>query len=609
MAKKQSESNLNKADSNFNAGYASIKNHPIFGTLAGNAFIRRTDSYDNKCPKDGWTLTQSNGVIWVNPKRLATPDEWAYLLGHSLLHLGFDHFRGRTKEPEWIAACEVFAHQFLIDLKIGKPPEELLMSVDVRAQSEERLYERFKEDGVPKSLVGFGTAGTSMSDFVYVQSQYDRKGGDYWQQSFASGISLGVQSAINVAAGLEPFLGANTGAKTETPAARARRWFIDSYPLLGALAASFKLIEDPAVCVRMQISVAAISSEMKEIYINPAAGLTVDECKFVMAHEFMHAGLRHELRQGHRDAYLWNVACDYVINGWLTEMEVGARPHHALYDLELKGLSAESVYDRIASDLRMYRRLATLRGSIGDHGDIMLPEESTLWETPDGISLDEFYRRCLSQGLSYHEEGSRGFLPAGLIEEIKALSHPPMPWDVELAQWFDHHFPPVEKRRTYARPSRRQSSTPDIARPSYQKSEPDDSRTFGVVLDTSGSMDRQLLAKALGAIASYCNSREVQYVRVVFCDAAAYDQGYMSADDIAGRVKVKGRGGTVLQPGINLLEKAKDFPDSGPILVITDGECDHVRIRREHAFLIPTTARLPFAPHGKVFRIKVESGV
>jgi predicted metal-dependent peptidase len=354
----------------------------------------------------------------------------------------------------------------------------------------------------------------------------------------------------------------------------------------------------------MGISVAAINSEMKEIYMNPAAGLDFEECKFVMAHEFLHAGLRHELRQENRDAYLWNVACDYVINGWLTEMNVGSRPPSALFDHELKGLSAETVYDRIASDLRTYRKLATLRGNTGDHGDIIFPDDSALWDRGEGICLDEFYRRCLAQGLSYHDEIGRGYIPSGLIEEIKALSQPPMPWDVELAQWFDHHFPPVEKRRTYARPSRRQSSTPDIPRPSYQVIDPGDSRTFGVVLDTSGSMDRNLLAKALGAIASYCNSRDVRFVRVVFCDAAPYDQGFMSADDIAGRVKVKGRGGTVLQPGITLLETASDFPDTGPILIITDGFCDNVRVKREHAFLIPSYGRLPFAPKGKVFRIR-----
>jgi predicted metal-dependent peptidase len=92
--------------------------------------------------------------------------------------------------------------------------------------------------------------------------------------------------------------------------------------------------------------------------------------------------------------------------------------------------------------------------------------------------------------------------------------------------------------------------------------------------------------------------------RVVFCDAHAYDAGYMSPDDIAGRVQVRGRGGTILQPGVDLLENADDFPDDGPLLIITDGFCDRVRIHREHAFLLPDGHSLPFPPRGPVFRLK-----
>jgi len=123
------------------------------------------------------------------------------------------------------------------------------------------------------------------------------------------------------------------------------------------------------------------------------------------------------------------------------------------------------------------------------------------------------------------------------------------------------------------------------------------------VLDTSGSMDRQLLGMALGAIASYAIARDVPRARVVFCDAAAYDAGYLAVEDIAGRVQVRGRGGTELQPGITLLERADDFPADAPILVITDGYCDVVRIRRDHAFLVPEGARLPFTPKGPVFHL------
>ncbi|MET8866746.1 hypothetical protein ABZW11_27715 [Nonomuraea sp. NPDC004580] len=67
---------------------------------------------------------------------------------------------------------------------------------------------------------------------------------------------------------------------------------------------------------------------------------------------------------------------------------------------------------------------------------------------------------------------------------------------------------------------------------------------------------------------------------------------------------MRGRGGTILQPGVRLLERADDFPPDGPILLITDGECDVLRIRREHAFLIPQGAALPFRPRGPVFHLK-----
>ena len=91
-------------------------------------------------------------------------------------------------------------------------------------------------------------------------------------------------------------------------------------------------------------------------------------------------------------------------------------------------------------------------------------------------------------------------------------------------------------------------------------------------------------------------------MRVVFCDAAPYDIGYVSPDDIAGRVEVKGRGGTVLQPAVDLLENAEDFPKNGPVLIITDGgiEPDLV-VKHEHAFLVPKGTLLPFRAKGKVF--------
>lgn len=115
-------------------------------------------------------------------------------------------------------------------------------------------------------------------------------------------------------------------------------------------------------------------------------------------------------------------------------------------------------------------------------------------------------------------------------------------------------------------------------------------------------MSAKMIGKALGSIASYASAREVAYVRVIFCDAGAYDAGYLAPEDIAGRVEVKGRGGTELQLAVDVLEHAEDFPENGPILIITDGVIeDKMYIRHEHAFLIPKGRRLPFRAKGEVF--------
>ncbi|UJF32664.1 vWA domain-containing protein [Paenibacillus hexagrammi] len=462
-------------------------------------------------------------------------------------------------------------------MKLGKQPQEFGFHVDIPVKTEEQLYEQFLERGIPDSLKYHGTAGEGTLDMVFHANERRRYRKINWEECFGKGLSLAVTQAVKIAAGqAESLLGHH---EVKSPAQKARNWFIDHYPLLGALASGFKLIEEPIICQRMDISIAAIDVIDKEIYLNPAAGLSEEECKFVIAHELLHAGLRHHERCQGRDHYLWNVACDYVINHWLVEMHVGDFPQVGiLLDDDMKGRSAESIYDQIVTDIRTYRKLQTLRGSGG--GDILDKGRGQYWDPRDGTNIDEFCKNALQQGLIYHQELGRGFIPAGLIEEIKALGQPPISWDVELAKWFDQHFSPIEKVRTYARVSRRQSATPDIARPKWvDHGGEEDGRTFGVVLDTSGSMDKKMLAKALGAIASYALARDVPAARVIFCDAAAYDQGYMKPEDIAESIKIKGRGGTVLQPGIDLLQRAEDFPNNGPILMITDGYCDKVYVK------------------------------
>lgn len=594
------EPKLDPATKAFLAGLKRVEQHPLFDPLSRRVGIVREQR--NLCPPDGWAVVLENGTIHVHPTRRGEPEEWAYVLGHCLLHLGFEHFNVGEKSLDWNAACDVVVARFLADLKFGRCPSDMRCELhDVRADDEEKLFRRFRERELADELRALGTAGASCGDLFWSAERLHPWEKNEWSRAFAAGLVASVTSAVRVAGGYEKTLGATEESLSN--AERARRWFVNSYPLLGALAAAFTIVENAAVCQRLGISVAAVDAEAQEIFVSPGAALDLEEAKFVVAHELLHVGLRHESRRRGRDPHLWNVACDFVINDWLLEMGIGRMPSFGgLHDLALRGLSADAVYDRLAVDLRRCRKLATFRG-IGA-GDMLGGTSPDWWARDEATSLDDFYRRALAQGLTYHQDQGRGLLPAGLIEEIRALARPPIPWDVALAQWFDEQFPPLERVRTYARLSRRQSATPDIPRPRYVPPPEDASRTFGVVLDTSGSMERTLLAKCLGTIASYAAARDVLRVRLVFCDATAYDQGYVPAAEIAERVRVKGRGGTVLQPAIDLLERAHDFPEAGPILIITDGECDRLTVRREHAFLLPQGRSLPFVAKGKVFAVK-----
>ncbi|MEL6978048.1 MAG: VWA-like domain-containing protein [Pseudomonadota bacterium] len=559
-------------------------------------------------PSPGWSAAGAPDecavTVWPNARRRAAPAEWAYAFARLRLHAALNHLDPAQDRPAWRWACWVRAAEMAAAAGVGRRPSDMpAPPTGLPRGPEAALADHFADHPPGHEVLALSLSAPGDS-FWRFSAPFTLPAPlrAYRQSQLARGARAAATAAVRAAGDGYPA----RRSQCEVALAAARSFVISKTPLLASLAAAFDIVADQSVCESLGVAVAAISDEAKEIYFNPVAALSQDEAVFVMAHELLHAGLRHIPRRQGRDPWLWNVACDFIINDWLIEMKLGAPPERIgyLHDPALRGLSAEEVYDRIVRDLRWMRKLKKARTLNGRAPDMLEGERSQGWWRGGGADLDAFYRRALAEGLELHLSQGRGLLPAGLVEEIRALQQPPIPWDVALGHWLDQFFPPLERRRSYARAHRRQGATPDIPRPAWvAPEEARAARVFGVVLDSSGSMDRVLLGEGIGAIASYAMSRDVAAVRLIQCDAAAHDAGYVEPEALLERVEIHGRGGTALMPGVRALERARDFPQDGPILVITDGACDILHIEREHAFLLPEGGRLPFAPKGPVFRM------
>jgi predicted metal-dependent peptidase len=557
-----------------------------------------------------------HGFVWLNPH--TRPElgeaEWTFILGHHLLHLGLNHaVRREGREPLiWNLACEHGADNLLHAFKIGRAPHDFAPDTAFAGMREEDIYDLLLADNrVHAGLKTYG--GPRKPDLVPAAKNVSLAYNDAsrrrdWENLLAEGIREAVEEAVRETADA---LGNESGdgrAPVWPPAEKAKRWVLAEFPLLGALATEVHILADAELCERMDISVAAINGYLGEMYLHPGCNFSHDELVFVYVHELLHVALLHHSRSRGRDPWLYNIAADFAINAWLVEMGVGKLPAiGGLYDPRLAGMSTEEIYDLLASDPK---RCKNLRGFRGAFGDVLLDTPGRRIYKNDVTTLDDVVRRCLQTGMSCL---GRGVVPAGLLEEIRSLFTPPVPWDVELARWMDRYVPLLrDPRRTYARASRRQASTPDIPRPArFVPQEERDACTFGVILDTSGSMDRELLGRALGAIASYAEARDVPAVRLVLCDAAPYDKGFVSPIDLRGQFSVQGRGGTVLQPAIHFLHTRPDFPPAAPIMIITDGWCEEELLcPREHCFLLPRKSwkegALPLRTSAPVFRVLKE---
>jgi predicted metal-dependent peptidase len=159
-----------------------------------------------------------------------------------------------------------------------------------------------------------------------------------------------------------------------------------------------------------------------------------------------------------------------------------------------------------------------------------------------------------------------GNTPAGWQRWASEILEPTVSWQRLLASAVRRGVADIAGRVdfSYRKPSRRSSVMGNVILPSLRQPLP----KVAMVLDTSGSMNDDLLAQCLAEVEGVLQGLGVgrRHLKVVCCDAEAFEaQKVMRARD----VELLGGGGTDMGAGLAKAAALRPRPDL--IVVLTDG--------------------------------------
>jgi hypothetical protein len=276
----------------FMAGQALLQQFELFKDLGPTASIVTTGQHP--LPKDAWLQIERDRLshyaaptpkftLYINVWRRATPSEWANVLAQAELHLVMDHVDPEQPDSYWRMACEAKAVDFLRHLSIGTRPHAL-EDVDTTPPGRDvrELAQYLRDNPQNDRYFNLGLAGKGQPTWICTPtapkiSDLERKNN---ATSLANSIRRALEGAI-ASTDLRTKTSDRKGYKPNSMAQLARSWFVAEFPLLAALAASFEIIEDDEICDHLNIAIAAIHSELREIYIRPRYSMTAEQMKFV----------------------------------------------------------------------------------------------------------------------------------------------------------------------------------------------------------------------------------------------------------------------------------------------------------------------------------------
>ena len=389
---------------------------------------------------------------------------------------------------------------------------------------------------------------------------------------------------------------------------------LQDQPFFGSLALRLPIRPDAAR--------ETLASDGREIRYSPdwVANTDADLIKTAIARVVLACALKHHTRRGMRDPERWQQASQLVTHGLLRDAGFKLPPDTQAWD----GISVEQAYDRLPEPQEGDGEGSDGPSSAGGGGDAGDPQPGTGDDGGDGddhsntagASGDGDPQAQDGPGADGRSDGSESCDPSGTGEVMDSPGHSDgdagpgevsadvtaeeQAWDEAMHQALnlakaqgkapgaveetirDAHRSTLDWRSllrrfltdaaardyTWSVPNRRFIDS-GLYLPSIRS---EGMGTLAVIIDTSGSVDSDVLAAFWSEVREVAAEVEPERIVVLQVDAVVQDEQDYAAGELPERIVVKGRWGTDFRPGFARLAEQGIQP--AVCLYFTDMDCD-----------------------------------
>ena len=382
---------------------------------------------------------------------------------------------------------------------------------------------------------------------------------------------------------------------------KARARLLVRAPFIGSIALGLAWVNAP--------DIGTMATDGRSVWFNPewCGGHGVEKTMGVIAHEVLHVVNKHHLRRDERDAKLWNVAADLLINR-LLEDDKYVLPPDGLFDRERRyaGLPTETIYARLLEqkqqqadqpkDAKSSSQASAsgasgsgngpdpaASGQIGSQAKPIQGETRTGNDTfparhwgevrdltkPNGKRLSPTERLQAEHDLDVRiRQAAAAAKRVGkfgtALREMVELATDHVDWRDKFRMAFDGV---LRGEVSWARPNRRFTQH-GIYLPGWQRT---GAGRVGFVLDTSGSISATELSVYTAAVLGILEETGPEVVALIQCDALVQRIDYIQPGESFDRIDVHGRGGTRFQPAFDWISESGFGADA--IVYATDLNC------------------------------------